>query len=132
MEKVLEKTHIYENDHSSPIIDTSFVLFFLAVEIGQNLSSFAFDTFIMLIAMAAVAVLPYFLDESEEIELGKWLIGRGFIVGFALTLGIIFNLSIGTVFPEVVSFLPLTFVILTAMLSCYLQFYSFFRFRLSK
>ncbi|MCB1025686.1 MAG: hypothetical protein KDB79_14915, partial [Acidobacteria bacterium] len=86
-------------------------------------------TLLMVVALFAVAVFPFFLMTDEDISIGQWLSGRASIVGLALLLGALFNMSVGVVFPEVFSFLPFTFLMLTAMVSCYIQFYKFFRFR---
>ena len=114
------------------VVDTTFVLFFLAVDLGQNLSNFAFDTVFLAITLIAVAALPYLLTADENIGFGKWVLGRSVIVGFALFLGVMFKQSLGVVLPEAFSFLPMTFLIITAMAMCYIQFYSFFNLRLSK
>ncbi len=123
---------IYERDGSNQFVDTSFVLFFLAVDVGRNFGNIGFDTVLLAVALLAVAIFPYFLMTDEEISIGKWLSGRASIVGFAVLLGVLFNQSIGIVFPEAFSFLPFTFLMLTAVVSCYIQFHKFFKFRLAK
>lgn len=128
----LANIQIYEKDRPNQFVDTSFVLFFLAVDVGRNFGNIGFDTLLLAVALIAVAVFPYFLMTVEEISIGKWLSGRASIVGFALVLGVLFNQSVGVVFPEAFSFLPFTFLILTAMVSCYIQFYKFFKFRVAK
>ena len=133
MEKIssLSNIQVYEDAEASPTMtDTSFVLFFLAADTGQNLGRIGLETVVMTIVLMAVAVFPYFMLD-ENVSLGKWLAGRSVIAGFAVLLGVLFNQGVGTVFPEAFSFLPFTLLILTAMLSCYIQFYNFFRFRLS-
>ena len=114
------------------LIDTTFVLFFLAVDLGQNLSNMRFDTVFLAITLIAVAALPYLLVSDKQVDFSKWMLGRGAIIGFALLLGVVFKQSLGVVFPEVFSFLPMTFLIITAMVMCYIQFHSFFNLRLSK
>ena len=126
------KTAANTNRKPRFMIDTSFVLFFLAVDLGQNFGALAFDTIFLVITLLAVAVLPYFLTSDEKPEFGNWLFGRGIIIVFAVLLGITFRQSIGIVLPESFRFLPFTLLIVTAMLSCYIQFYSFFKLRLSK
>ena len=120
------------NESSNFAIDTTFILFFLAVDLGQNLSVVAFDTVFLAITLLAVAVLPYFLNNDEKPEFGNWLLGRSAIVVFAVMLGLMFKQTLGVVLPESFRYLPFTLLIVTAMLSCYIQFYSFFRLRLSK
>ncbi len=125
----LSKANI--NETSNFAIDTTFVLFFLAIDLGQNLSVVAFDTVFLGITLIAVAVLPYFIQPDEKPEFGNWLLGRGLIVTFAIMLGLMFRQTLGVVLPESFRYLPFTLLIVTAMLSCYIQFYSFFRLRLS-
>ncbi len=125
----LSKANI--NETSNFAIDTTFVLFFLAVDLGQNLSVVAFDTIFLGITLSAVAVLPYFIQTNEKPEFGNWLLGRGLIVTFAIMLGLMFRQTLGVVLPESFRYLPFTLLIVTAMLSCYIQFYSFFRLRSS-
>ncbi len=126
----LAKAKLGENTNFA--IDTTFVLFFLAVDLGQNLSVIAFDTIFLAITLLAVAVFPYFINLDEKPEFGNWLLGRSLIVGFAVLLGLMFRQTLGVVLPESFRFLPFTLLIVTAMLSGYIQFYSFFRLRLSK
>ena len=113
-------------------IDTTFVLFFLAVEFGQTIGILGLDTIFLALTLLTVAVLPYFLPSEEKPSFGNWLLGRGFIVGLAILLGAMFRQSLGTVLPEAFRFLPMTLLIVTAMLSCYIQFYGLLRFRLAK
>jgi len=113
-------------------IDTTFVLFFLAVEFGQNLGVFAFDSVLTATTLLMLLVLPYFLASDEKPGFGNWLLGRSFIVAFAIILGVIFHQILGTVLPETFRFLPMTLLIVTAMLTCYIQFYSFLKIRLAK
>lgn len=113
-------------------IDTTFVLFFLAVEFGQTLSIFAIDSVFMAITLLMLIALPYFLESDDKPAFGQWLFGRGVIAGFAIILGAMFKQSLGVVLPEAFKFLPMTLLIVTAMLSCYIQFYSFLKLRLAK
>ena len=112
--------------------DTSFVLFFLAVEFGRTVFSLSFDNVFLFLTLLMVAVLPYFLLSDEKPTFGNWLLGRSLIVGLAILLGAMFKQSLGVVLPETFRFLPMTLLIVTAMLSCYIQFYGFFKLRLAK
>lgn len=113
-------------------IDTTFVLFFLAVEFGQNLGIFALDSIVLAITLLMLLILPYFLPSVEKPSFGNWILGRSFIALFAVILGIIFQQTLGTVLPETFRFIPMTLLIVTAMLSCYIQFYGLLKFRLAK
>lgn len=113
-------------------IDTSFVLFFLAIEFGQSFGRFGFESIFLAITLLMVAVLPYYAYSGEKPEFRGWLFGRSLILGFAILLGVMFKQSLGIVLPEELKFVPMTMLILTAMLSCYIQFYGFLKLRLAK
>jgi len=113
-------------------IDTSFVLFFLAVEFGRTFFSLSLDNVFLFATLLTVAVLPYFLLPNEKPNFGSWLLGRSLITGLAILLGVMFKQSLGVALPEEFRFLPMTLLIVTAMLSCYIQFYGFLKLRLAK
>jgi hypothetical protein len=113
-------------------IDTTFVLFFLAVELGRSFSFHALDSVLTAITLLALLVLPYFLPFDEKPGFANWLLGRTLIAVFAVSLGVMFRQTLGVVLPETFRFLPMTLLIGTAMISCYIQFYGFLKFRLAK
>jgi hypothetical protein len=115
-------------------VDTTFVLFFLAVEFGQSFRTLNLDGIFLVLTLAAFVALPYFLPTAggEKPSFANWLLGRSLIAGFAILLGVMFRQSLGVVLPEMFRFLPMTLLILTAMLSCYIQFYGFLKLRLVK
>ena len=114
-------------------VDTTFVLFFLAVDFGQHITTFGADSAFSLVTLGLLLTVPYLLpSDGEKPEFTGWLLGRGLIAAFGITLGLAFHRSLGVVLPEAFRFLPMTFVVLTAMLSCYLQFYAIIRFRLAR
>ena len=113
--------------------DTTFVLFFLGLEFGRTIGGFSFDAVLMLMTIAMIAVLPYFLPtEFERPAFGKWLAGRTLIVSLATALGAILAPAYGTLLPESFRFMPLTLLIVAAMTSCFAQFYGLMRLRLAK
>jgi len=114
-------------------IDTSVVLFFLALEYGRAVQMFSLDGLLMGTTMLMVLVLPYFLPSRyEKPQFAEWLIGRSIYAIFGVALGFAFKQSLGVVVPESLRYLPMTFLILTGMLSCYVQFYSLMKLRLAK
>ena len=114
-------------------VDTTFVLFFWGIDFGQSSLAFALDSVFSVLTLGMLLVVPYFMPSMEEKpEFIDWLLGRSVITIFAIALGVIFRQSLGVVFPETFRFLPFTLVILTAMLSCSLQFYGMIRFRLAR
>jgi hypothetical protein len=114
------------------VTDTAFVLFFLALEYGRSVQLLSVDSILMAITMMMVLVLPYFLPSADEKPLFvNWLIGRGSIALFGIVFGIVFKQSLG-VFPESLKYMPMTLLIVAAMISCYIQFYGLLRLRLAK
>ena len=113
-------------------VDTTFVLFFLAVELGQIAGQFSLDAVLFAITLMMLVVLPYFLPAEDKIDFGTWVVGRTFIAGFGMVTGALFKLSLGSLIPETLRFLPMTLLILTALMSCYLQFYGLLRLRTAK
>ncbi len=127
--RVKQVENVSENDFT---VDTTFVLFFLAIEFGQTLSQFGFDTILLAITLGSIAVLPYFLPMNNKPKFGSWLVGRGLIAGLAILLGVAFKQSLGVILPETFRFLPMTLLIVTAMMSCYFQFYGLLKLRFVK
>lgn len=109
-------------------VDTTFVMFFLAVEFGRIVTSLSLDSFVFGATLLVVMVAPYFLPSEEKPEFSSWLMGRTLISGFAMVVGAGYDLSLN-VLPEVFKYLPMTLLIVTAMLSCYIQFYGLLRLR---
>ena len=114
-------------------VDTTFVLFFLAMDFGQSFTGFALDSVFSALTLGVFLVAPYFLPSNEaKPALASWVAGRTVIVLFAILLGIALRQTVGTVLPETFRFLPMTMLIATAMVSCYVQFYGFMRLRWAK
>ncbi len=114
-------------------VETTFVLFFLAVEFGQSANWFAFDSLFLGLTLAVFAVLPYLLySGTEKPNFANWVFGRSLIAAFAILLGAMFKQALGVVLPETFRFLPLTLLVATAMISCYIQFYGFIKLRPAK
>lgn len=114
-------------------LDTTLVLFFLAVDFGQSLDLFGFDSVFSSLTLAMLIVLPYFLPfGGEKPPFGNWLFGRIVIALFAMILGAMFRQTLGSVLPETLRFLPTTMLIAAAMFSCCLQFRSLLRVRLAR
>ncbi len=113
-------------------VDTTFVLFFLAIEFGRTFSKLSLDNIFLFATLLMVVVIPYFLVLGEKPKFSSWVFGRSLIASFAMLLGMMFQKSIGVVLPETFKFLPMTLLIIAAMLSCYIQFYGFLKLRLVK
>ena len=114
-------------------IDTTFVLFFLAVDIGRSSTALGFETVLSLLTLGLVMVLPYlFPSDADKPDFTRWLFGRAMIAIFAVFLGILFRQALGVVLPDIFRLLPMTLLILTASVSCCLQFYAMITFRLAR
>lgn len=124
--KTQTRTHTTNNT-----IDTTFVLFFLALEFGRTFGVLSLDNLLIGIALTAVIILPYWL-KTERDTFTNWMFGRSLITAFALFAGIIFNQSLGVVLPGSLKYAPMTLLMLIAFLSCYFQFYSFLKIRVVK
>ncbi len=114
-------------------VDTSFVLFFLAVDLGQSVLAFRIDMVLLPITVGLVLVLPYFMaTDAERPQFGSWLGGRVVLAAFGIGLGIMFQQALGPVLPEMFRYLPMTLLIVSVTVSLYLQFCAIIRFRLAR
>ena len=114
-------------------MDTATVLFLLSVEYARSLRVFSGDAMIMAITMGMILVLPYFLPSGLRApSFGSWMIGRSAVLLAGLVTGAIFSAGVGTIVPASLKFLPMTFLILASMVSCYIQFYGLLKLRLVK
>ncbi len=128
----IEQKRIASVENAGFTFETTFVLFFLAIEFGRSFSGFTLDGVFVALTLLMVAVLPYFLPSSDKPSFGIWLSGRTAITLFAVLLGVLFKQSVGVFLPETFRFLPMTLLIVAAMLSCYIQFYGFLKLRFVK
>jgi hypothetical protein len=115
------------------MLDTTFVLFFLAMEFGRTLDLFSFDAALMLTTLAMVAVLPFYVIADEyRPAISGWIAGRAVISLLGLGLGVAFSQTIGIVIPESLRFFPMTLLIFASMVSCLSQFYGLLKIRPAK
>lgn len=129
----IEEKQITDAEGRNFAVDTTFVLFFLAVDFGQTLFSLEIDGLFSGITLAILIVLPYYLPSvGVKPDFSNWLLGRIAIGIFAVGLGAAFRQSLGVILPETFRFMPMTLLIVAAMISCYIQFYGLLRFRLAK
>lgn len=114
-------------------VDTTFVVFFLALDLGTVLFSFDIGAMLSAATLAMFIVLPYFLYEGiEKPRFAPWVAGRTVIAVFAIAAGILFKQAIGTLLPDSFRYLPLTLLIAAAIVSCYIQFYGIMKVRLAR
>ena len=111
-------------------MDTTLVLFFLALEYGRAVRMLTIDGILMAVTMAMIVVLPYFLPSSfQRPAFFNWLMGRTCVMALGLAFGASLTAGINAGLPPGLRFMPMTFLILTAMISCYVQFYGLLRLR---
>ncbi|HUF03041.1 MAG TPA: hypothetical protein VMM38_02590 [Aridibacter sp.] len=129
----MQNTHLESTVSANGVIkfDTSFVLFFLAMEIGQS-GLLSFEGLLMAPALAAVLIGPYLLNKSGDISFKHWAAGRVAITGLGLALGSAFAIAVGTLLPKSFEILPFTLLIMACMATAFLSFGSLLGFRLER
>lgn len=130
----MQNTNRLESEFGGVIsIDTTFVLFFLALEYGRAVRLFSVDGALMGTTMLMVLALPYFLPSRyAKPTFSNWIAGRTAIAGLGIILGTAMSWSVGTILPASIGFLPMAGLIIAATLSCYIQFYSLMKLRPAK
>jgi len=109
-------------------LDTSILLFFLTAELARSATFFGLDTLLLTIAALFVLVLPYLLIEVNGIPaFGKWLRPRLVFAGLGMGAGVLFRTA-----PESIGHLPMTFLILSAVVCSYIHIYGLLKLRLVK
>ena len=79
-------------------LDTTFVLFFLAMDLAQMSLSMSFSTLLQVFTLLVFLVVPYFLPfTSENRSFSNWLIGRIVVAGAGVMFGLMLGQAIGTV-----------------------------------
>lgn len=115
------------------VMDTTFVLFFLAMDIGASFSGVGFEMFLSATTAAMFIAAPYLLPfAGEKPEFRGWLIGRVFIAVIGVIGGLAVQASAGSVLPEAVKYVPMTLLIVAGILCAYSQFYAMIRIRLAR
>jgi hypothetical protein len=118
MENAISIPDSVEASYSSPRIaaDTTYVLFFLTMDLAGNMQSMAFESILSGLTITAFLILPYLLPfAGGKTEFTSWLAKRLFITAVGFTAGLAFQAGLGTVLPESVKFLPMTFLIISGI-----------------
>ena len=134
MENVLILPNSVEKTRSvyRTAMDTTFVLFFLAMDLGTSIRSMGIDVLITAMAAVAFIILPYFLLlGTDKPEFSGWAIGRVFIAVIGFIAGITWAFSVGTVLPDTFRYLPMTFLILAGIFCASVQICGILKFRLA-
>ena len=113
--------------------DTALVLFFLTIEYARAVHLTSVDAMLMGTTISMITVLPYFLPSNiSGLSFSPWLAARVVVALAGCLLGYGLRQTTGSVVPAYVSSLPMTFLVLAGMTSCYLQFYGLIKLRLAK
>jgi hypothetical protein len=133
----IHTTHTMKNTQNVNLkifgIDTAIVLFFLAAEYARSVRILSADALLMATTTVMVLVLPYFLPTGLRCpSIWNWLGGRSVVLFAGLLAGAAFSQVVGTVLPEGIRLLPMTFLIAASMVSCYIQFYGLLKLRPAK
>ena len=114
-------------------LDTTLVLFFLAMDLGQVSLSISVATVLQLTTLLVFLVVPYFLPfTGDQQGFSKWLIGRIVVGTVGISLGLMLGQAIGTVLPDGFRFVPMTLLIVAAIICCNVQIYGILKHRLAR
>lgn len=114
-------------------LDTTFVLFFLALDMGQGWLTLGLDGILAATTLAGFIALPYVLPFSNnKPAFGEWILGRTVVAAAGVTLGLMLNQSIGVLLPEAVRFVPMSLLIVAAIICCYVRIYGIMKNRLAR
>lgn len=114
-------------------LDTTFVLFFLAMDLGLVSLSMSVATVLQLATLAVFLVVPYFLPfTGAQQSFSKWIIGRIVVAAVGITFGLMLGQAIGTVLPDAFRFVPMTLLIVAAIICCNVQIYGILKHRLAR
>jgi hypothetical protein len=128
----MKHTEHTNNISASFGVDTTFVLFFLALEIGRAVDLMSVDGMLMSTTLMMVVVLPYFLpSRAGRPSITNWLAVRGTVTVIALVLGVVYGHGVAAAQTGYRT-VPMTFLILASMVSAYIQFYGLMRLRPAK
>jgi hypothetical protein len=115
-----------------PGADTLIISFLLGVETGRSFPALGFETALMGVTMLMIIVLPYFLvQESRRPQLAHWLAFRSFVAMLGVATGAILQSSPANSI-DLLRSMPMTLLLLAALISFVLQFYGLMRLRLAK
>ena len=114
-------------------LDTTFVLFFLAMDLGQISFTMSLATALQMLTLFVFLVVPYFLPfTGDQQGFSKWLIGRIVVGAVGITFGLMLGQAIGTVLPDAFRFVPMTLLIVAAIICCNVQMYGILKHRLAR
>lgn len=114
-------------------LDTTFVLFFLAMEMAQTSFRLGIESTLSVVTLIAFVVLPYFLPlMGEKIEFARWITGRILVAGMGVVFGLVLSQATGTLLPDTFRFVPMSLLIVAAIICCNIQIYGILKNRLAR
>ena len=114
-------------------LDTTFVLFFLAMEMAQTSFGLGVESALSVVTLIAFLVLPYFLPlTGEKIRFARWITGRILVAGMGVVFGLVLSQATGTLLPDTYRFVPMSLLIVAAIICCNLQIYGILKNRLAR
>jgi hypothetical protein len=113
-------------------LDTTFVLFFLAMDLGQTSIGLDLVSVVSVITLAAFVVLPYLLPfENERGGFARWLAGRSMVAATGVMFGLVLNQAVGTLLPDTFRYVPMSLLIVAAIICCNIKIYAILKNRLA-
>ena len=112
-------------------LDTTFVLFFLAMDLGQTSVGFNLESAFSVVTLVAFLVLPYFLPFGDRRDFGRWLMGRVVVAATGVMFGLILGQAVGNFLPETFRYVPMSLLIVAAIICCNIQIYGILKVRLA-
>lgn len=114
-------------------LDTTFVLFFLAMDLGLAGLSVELATFLQLATLIIFLLVPYFLPlTADQQSFSSWLMGRTVVTAAGVMFGSMLGQAVGTVLPDAFQFVPMTLLIVAAIICCNVQIYGILKYRLAR
>lgn len=128
-----ENTAELLSERPFPITDTTVVLFFLALEIGSRQTFDFIEAGFGFAVLAAFSALPYWISVDSGRRFSEWLAGRAIISLTGLSIGVLLGLALDAgALPAAVRFVPLTLLIVAAIISCNYGIYAIIKNRLAR
>jgi len=129
----LANSRVQAANASRFVMDTTFVLFFLAMDMGTSVGAFSFDLILSGLTLAMFTAAPYLLPfAGVKPEFNGWLIGRVFIALIGVIGGVSVKFAAGTVLPEAIKYVPMMLLIVAGIFCAYTQIYAMIRVRLAR
>ena len=114
-------------------LDTTFVLFFLAMEMAQARFGLNAESMLSAVTLTAFLVLPYYLPlMGEKIGFARWIMGRMIVAGAGVIFGLVLSQATGTLLPDTFRFVPMSLLIVAALICCNFQIYGILKNRLAR